>query len=44
MIFLKNKDEIKSIDRACKIVRDTLFYIEEHIVSDISTLELDQMA
>ena len=34
MIFLKNKDEIKSIDYACKIVRDTLFHLEEKIVLD----------
>ena len=44
MIFLKNKDQIKSIDYACKIVRDTLFYIEEQIVSGITTLDLDRMA
>jgi len=44
LIFLKNKDEIKNIDYACKIVRDTLFYIEEQIVSGITTLDLDRMA
>ena len=44
MIFLKNKDEIKNIDYACKIVRDTLFYIEEKIISDITPLDLDHMA
>ena len=44
MIFLKNKDQIKSIDYACKVVRDTLFYIEEQIVPDITTLDLDRMA
>ena len=31
MIFLKNKEEIKSIDYACKIVRDTLFHLEDNI-------------
>ena len=41
MIFLKDKDQIRSIDHACKIVRDTLFYIEEKIVPDITTLDLD---
>ena len=44
MILLKNKDQIQSIDFACKIVRDTLFHIEEQIVPDISTLDLDKMA
>ncbi len=44
MIFLKNKNQIKSIDYACKVVRDTLFYIEEQIVPDITTLDLDRMA
>ena len=44
MIFLKNKDEIKNIDRACKIVRDTLFYIEEYVVPDVTSLDLDRMA
>ena len=44
MIFLKNKNEIKDIDRACKIVRDTLFYIEEHVVPDVTSLDLDKMA
>jgi len=44
MIFLKDKDQIKIMDYACKIVRDTLFYIEEYIVPDVTTLELDRMA
>ena len=44
MIFLKNKNEIKDIDRACKIVRDTLFYIEEYVVPDVTSLDLDRMA
>ena len=44
MIFLKNKDEIKNIDYACKIVRDTLFYLEEKIVLDITPLDLDRIA
>ena len=33
-----------SIDRACKIVRDTLFHIEEYIVSDATPLDLDRIA
>ena len=44
MIFLKNKEEIKSIDYACKIVRDTLFHVEEKIVLDITPLDLDRIA
>ena len=44
MILLKDKNQIKSIDYACKVVRDTLFYIEEQIVPGIKTLDLDKMA
>tara|TARA_B100000676_G_C17822965_1_gene703628 strand:- start:140 stop:883 length:744 start_codon:yes stop_codon:yes gene_type:complete len=44
LILLKNNDQIQSIDYACKIVRDTLFYIEEHVVPGITTIELDKMA
>ena len=44
MILLKNKDQIQNIDYACKIVRDTLFYVEEQIVPGITTIDLDRMA
>ena len=44
MILLKDKNQIKSIDYACKVVRDTLFYIEEQVVPGIKTLDLDKMA
>ena len=44
MIFLKNKNELKSIDYACKIVRDTLFHLEEKIILDITPLDLDRIA
>lgn len=44
MIFLKNKDELKSIDYACKVVRDTLFHVEENITVGITPLELDKLA
>jgi len=44
LIFLKNKDEIKNIDYACKIVRDTLFHLEEKIDLDITPLDLDRIA
>ena len=35
---------MKNIDYACKIVRDTLFFIEEKIVLDITPLDLDRIA
>lgn len=44
MIGIKNKDEIKLMARACEIVRDTLFLLEEKICPGISTKELDKIA
>jgi methionyl aminopeptidase len=44
LIVLKDKHQIKLMDYACKVVRDTLFYIEEQIVPDITTFDLDKMA
>ena len=44
MIGIKNKDEIKLMARACEIVRDTLFLLEEKICPGISTNELDKIA
>ncbi|MFL2988422.1 type I methionyl aminopeptidase [bacterium] len=44
MILLKDKYQMKSIDYACKIVRDTLFLIEEKIVPGVTTLDLDRIA
>ena len=44
MIGIKNKDEIKLMARACEIVRDTLFLLEEKIRPGISTNELDKIA
>lgn len=35
---------MKNIDYACKIVRDTLFFVEQKIVPGITTLDLDRMA
>ena len=32
MISIKNKDEIRLMARACEIVRDTLFLLEENII------------
>ena len=44
MIAIKNKDEIKLMARACEIVKDTLFLLEEKICPGVSTNELDQIA
>ena len=44
MISIKNKNEIKLMARACEIVRDTLFLLEEKIRPGISTNELDKIA
>ena len=44
MIGIKNKEEIKLMARACEIVKDTLFLLEEKICPGISTSELDKIA
>ena len=44
MIGIKNKEEIKLMSRACEIVKDTLFLLEEKICPGISTNELDKIA
>ncbi len=44
MINIKSKDEIKLMARACEIVKDTLFLLEENICVGISTNELDKIA
>ena len=44
MITIKNKNEINLMSEACRIVKDTLFLLEEHIVPGISTNELDSIA
>jgi methionyl aminopeptidase len=44
LILLKDKYQVRSIDYACKIVRDTLFLVEEKIVPGITTLDLDRIA
>ena len=44
MIYLKNKIEIDKMYRAGQIVKETLFMIEENIVSGITTSELDKKA
>jgi len=44
MISIKNKNEIDLMIEACKVVKDTLFLLEEHIKPGVSTIELDSIA
>lgn len=44
MITIKNKDEINLMAEAGRIVKDTLFLLEENIEPGISTIELDSIA
>lgn len=44
MITLKSRAEVESIEAACRIVVDTLEFIETKIRSGIMTLELDKLA
>jgi len=44
MIGIKNKEQINLMARACEIVKDTLFLLEEKISPGISTNELDKIA
>ena len=44
MITIKNKEQINFMSEACRIVRDTLFLMEECISPGISTKELDRIA
>ena len=44
MIGIKNKDQIQLMARACEIVKDTLFLLEENISPGVSTNELDKIA
>lgn len=44
MISIKNKDEINLMAEAGRIVKDTLFLLEENIMPGISTIELDSIA
>ena len=41
MIHIRSTGEVQKISRACQIVKETLEIIQEMIVPDISTLELD---
>ena len=44
MINIKNQEEIKLMSEACRIVKDTLFLLEDRIVPGITTNELDSIA
>jgi methionyl aminopeptidase len=44
VIHIRNDSEIEKISKACKIVKDTLEYIEKMISPGITTLELDNCA
>ena len=44
MINIKNQEEIKLMSEACRIVKDTLFLLEDRIVPGITTNELDSLA
>jgi len=44
VIHIRNADEIKKISTACKIVKETLEYIESLIVPGVTTIELDTKA
>lgn len=43
-IIIKNVDEIKKIEKACRIVADTLVLLEKYVVPNVTTLELDNIA
>ena len=44
MIYIRNKNEIKTMKKASKIVKETLCMIEDNIKPGITTLELDRLA
>ena len=44
MIGIKNKDEIKLMSEACRIVRDTLLLLEKSVRPGVATKELDLIA
>lgn len=43
-IIIKNAEEIKKIEIACRIVADTLVLLEKYVKHGVSTLELDKIA
>ena len=44
MIFCKTWSELRTMDRANRVVLDVLFRLKEKVVPGVTTLELDQMA
>ena len=44
MIGIKNKEEIKLMSEACRIVKDTLLLLEKNIKPGVTTKELDSIA
>ena len=44
MIFIRSSKEVAKIRNSCKIVRDTLLMLEEHIEPGIQTIDLDRIA
>ena len=44
MINIKNKEEIKLMAEACRIVKDTLFLLEKSVKPGVTTKELDSIA
>ena len=44
MIGIKNKDEIKLMSEACRIVKDTLLLLEKNVRPGVTTKELDLIA
>ncbi len=44
MINIRNATEIEKISKACKIVKETLEYVETLIVPGVTTIELDSKA
>ena len=44
MIGIKNKEEIKLMSEACRIVKDTLFLLEDSVKPGVTTKELDLIA
>ena len=43
MTFIKTEKEIDAIRESCKIVRDTLRYVERHICVGMTTKEVDRL-
>ena len=44
MINIKTKEEVQLMEKACKIVSDTLAHLEKYIKPGVETIELDSIA